>query len=373
MSFLVSAAATAATTAATVGTAAATAGALGLGATAAAAGAGTAGAVGGLAAGIGAGAATAGALGAGVGAISAAAQGQDVGKGALMGAAGGVATAGVAGGVSAALGPAAVGGTQAAIQGAAQGVGNVAAGAAGGATSAAVGGNDVGKGALVGAGTAAAASAASGLAGGVSAPTGDLATVAGGTPISADPLGSMSNISNTGTVGTGATSVQPTGVMDTAAQGLTNLTGSPITGEGLSAGLKGLGAGAVADYAGTGMVNADEAAKKASQQNAQGAIDFANQNQAGMANLKGLGFGAPSGPLSSLSGIGKATGGLTALAHGGQIPLKDGAYIIPADVVSALGNGSSKAGAEFLRHLMMEVRKEAVNIQGLGAAKKHGA
>jgi hypothetical protein len=183
----------------------------------------------------------------------------------------------------------------------------------------------------------------------------------------------MSNISNTGTVGTGATSVQPTGIMNTAAQGLTNLAGSPITGEGLSAGLKGLGAGAIADYAGTGMVNADEAADKAAKEDALRAGEFANKDQAGMENLRGLGFGSPSGPLGGLGSIGKATGGLTALAHGGQIPLKDGAYIIPADVVSALGNGSSKAGAEFLRHLMMEVRKESVNIQGLGAAKNHAA
>ena len=355
MSFLVSAAASAATAAATAGTAAAAATTIGAAATAA--GAGTAGAVGGLAAGIGAGAATAGALGAGVGAISAAAQGQDVGKGALMGAAGGVATAGVAGGVGAALGPAAVGGTQAAIQGAAQGIGNVAAGAAGGATSAAVGGQDVGKGAMIGAGTAAAAQAASGLAGGIS-------------PAASNASGEFGTIKpDFSSVG----AAHDPGVLDSLAKGATDLTGSSISGQGVKAGLAGLGGAVMGDYAGHSMVNADEAAKKASQQNAQGAIDFANQNEAGMSKLKGLGFGASSGPLSSLGSIGKATGGLTALAHGGQIPLKDGAYIIPADVVSALGNGSSKAGAEFLRHLMMEVRKEAVNIQGLGAAKKHAS
>jgi hypothetical protein len=35
-------------------------------------------------------------------------------------------------------------------------------------------------------------------------------------------------------------------------------------------------------------------------------------------------------------------------ASGGQIALKEGQFIIPADVVSALGNGSTKAGARFL-------------------------
>jgi hypothetical protein len=121
------------------------------------------------------------------------------------------------------------------------------------------------------------------------------------------------------------------------------------------------------------MVDAQAAASKAASEDAARAGVFANQNQAGMANLKGLGFGSSSGPLSALGGIGRATGGLTALAHGGQVPLKDGAYIIPADVVSALGNGSSKAGAEFLKQLMMEIRKESVNTQGLGAAKNNAA
>jgi hypothetical protein len=155
-------------------------------------------------------------------------------------------------------------------------------------------------------------------------------------------------------------------------------TGEPIvagfTGDQIKTGLTGLAGVAGIEYTGNQMINADEAAKKAAGEDTARAGTFANQNQAGMNRVQGLGLGSPSsGPLSALSGIGRATGGLTALAHGGQVPLKDGAYIIPADVVSALGNGSSKAGAEFLRHLMMEVRKEAVGRQGIGAAKKHVA
>jgi len=329
MSFLVTAAATATTTAIVGGTAATTVGAALAG-----------GSIGAGLAGAAAGAATAGAMGAGIGAISSAAQGQDVGKGALMGAASGVVTAGVAGGLSAA--------------GAGPLVAGTVGGAAGGAAGAATGGEDVGKGAMIG-----------GATGAVTSGVGELAGAVGPPPNASGEFGTIKpDFSNVG-------AVHDPGALDSLAKGATDLTGSSITGGQLSGGLKALTAGALTDYAGHSIVNADEAAKKAEQQNAQGAIDFANQNQAGMANLKGLGFGSPSGPLSSLSGIGKATGGLTALAHGGQIPLKDGAYIIPADVVSALGNGSSKAGAEFLRHLMMEVRKEAVNIQGLGAAKKH--
>jgi hypothetical protein len=149
--------------------------------------------------------------------------------------------------------------------------------------------------------------------------------------------------------------------------------GAGFTGDQISTGLKGLAGVAGTEYTGKQMINAAEAAKKAAGEDAIRADEFTNQNQAGMANLKSLGFGSPSGPMASLGSIGKATGGLTALAHGGQVPLKNGAYIIPADVVSALGNGSSKAGAEFLKQLMMEVRKESVNTQGLGAAKNNAA
>lgn len=52
------------------------------------------------------------------------------------------------------------------------------------------------------------------------------------------------------------------------------------------------------------------------------------------------------GPFSNpFSGF--AEGGLTTL-KGGGIAMRDGQYVIPADVVSAIGNGSSKAGARFL-------------------------
>lgn len=43
-------------------------------------------------------------------------------------------------------------------------------------------------------------------------------------------------------------------------------------------------------------------------------------------------------------------------AKGGAIHLRDGDFIIPADVVSAIGNGSTKAGAEYLDHLFQALR-----------------
>ena len=38
--------------------------------------------------------------------------------------------------------------------------------------------------------------------------------------------------------------------------------------------------------------------------------------------------------------------------------LSDGEFVIPADVVSHLGNGNSDAGAEVLKQMMSRVRKE---------------
>ena len=48
---------------------------------------------------------------------------------------------------------------------------------------------------------------------------------------------------------------------------------------------------------------------------------------------------------SSKPGLGSKGAGL---AGGGEVNLEDGQFILPADVVSALGNGSTKAGAQFL-------------------------
>ena len=58
-------------------------------------------------------------------------------------------------------------------------------------------------------------------------------------------------------------------------------------------------------------------------------------------------FGGGSGSPLSNPFAGFAEGGLTTL-KGGGIAMRDGQYVIPADVVSAIGNGSSKAGAKFL-------------------------
>lgn len=45
------------------------------------------------------------------------------------------------------------------------------------------------------------------------------------------------------------------------------------------------------------------------------------------------------------------------MADGGEVALSDGEYIIPADVVSAMGNGSSEAGANRLDQMVMDLRQ----------------
>jgi len=42
-------------------------------------------------------------------------------------------------------------------------------------------------------------------------------------------------------------------------------------------------------------------------------------------------------------------GGGRSLAEGGGVNLQSGQFVIPADIVSDLGNGDTKAGMEFLR------------------------
>lgn len=327
----------------------------------------------GLASGLGAavlGGATVGTVGgAAIGSIKAAASGEDIGKGALMGAVAGGVTGGVAPGLGSAIAAPIASGVGSAAAPIVTGavVGGVS-GAAGGAAGSAVGGQDVGKGALMGGATGAVAGGTLGAIG--PAPTGDVATAAGGTPVSADPIGTASAGTAGETIGTGVTSVQPSGALGSLAQSATD-AGLPVTGDQIGTGLKGLAGVAGTEYAGKSITDAQDAAAKAASEDKARGLDAINQGSSGLAAVRAAGLPDGTGPLGGLGGIGRATGGITALAHGGQVALGDGAYIIPADVVSALGNGSSKAGADYLRRLMVEVRKEAVGRQGMGAAKKH--
>jgi len=346
--------------------------------------------------------------GAAIGTIKAAASGEDIGKGALMGAVAGGVTGGVAPGLGSAIAAPIASGVGSAAAPIVTGavVGGVS-GAAGGAAGSAAGGQDVGKGALMGGATGA---VAGGVSGGLASAPSEVPSIGVANP-SAPAEGAFSSLGTGEVVGSNAGAAQfdkvigsvpgaagytppatlggaPTtatssglgigdigpkiGIQPATALGSaepTGVVGGPLSQ--IKPGLTGLAAGAATDYAGNSIIDAQDAAAKAAAEDKARGLDFANQGSSGLAGVRAAGLPDGTGPLGGLGSIGRATGGITALAHGGQIPLGDGAYIIPADVVSALGNGSSKAGAEYLRQLMVAVRKEAVGRQGIGAAKKH--
>ena len=161
------------------------------------------------------------------------------------------------------------------------------------------------------------------------------------------------------------------------------LSGALIGGTaGTAAGLSSLGAG-IAGTVGAGALGAAGAGINEMVQSADAADAAAKADVArGVANQPTLAAGlapaqapaaAAAGPLAGIgsenSMQGAAEGGIM-MAKGGHVPLKDGAYIIPADVVSALGNGSTKAGGEFLRQLIESVKGESTKRHGLGAVHK---
>ena len=299
-------------------------------------------------------------LGVGVGAaqglISSAVKGEDIGKGMLIGAGTGLVTAGVGAGVGSVAGSALT-----------SGIGNIGAGAvvggvsgaAGGAAGSAMKGEDVGKGALLGGAGGAVTGAAAGTLsapGAGAAPATGAAPGAGAAP-APEPVAALAKIAPE--------------TPNALVTGINNTFGTNATGKEMIGGLGVIGTGVGSEYTIQGIKEQDTInAAAASEDKARG-LDFANQGSSGLAGVGAAGLPDGTGPLGGLGSIGRASGGITALAHGGQVALGDGAYIIPADVVSALGNGSSKAGAEYLRQLMIAVRKEAVGRQGMGAAKKH--
>ena len=176
--------------------------------------------------------------------------------------------------------------------------------------------------------------------------------------------------------------LMPAGVMGAvggtvAATGIAGALGGTTAatlGGTLLAGTLGAGVLGGAAYGVSEMVSGAENADKAAAQNKAAQQKYIADTSSVPAAVTDA-TGVSTGDLAPIGDIGQsaATGGLLALKKGGHVPLKDGAYIIPADVVSALGNGSSKAGAEFLRRLLVEVRNESVKRQGLGAVSNKNA
>jgi hypothetical protein len=97
-------------------------------------------------------------------------------------------------------------------------------------------------------------------------------------------------------------------------------------------------------------------------------------DESGMDEARGLGLGNLSNGFMNMGSTpAYASGGMPRFLSGGgdgmsdDIPatingnqparLADGEFVIPADVVSHIGNGSSKAGAKQLYSMMNKVRK----------------
>lgn len=141
-----------------------------------------------------------------------------------------------------------------------------------------------------------------------------------------------------------------------------------ITGAGIGAGTVGaitIG-GAAAGIGGTAAASAADANKAKQADQRQGAANaaVAGTAPAGASNLYAAAPAAATTPIASGEQKLFATGGITALAKGGHgVRLEDSDYIIPADVVSALGNGSSRAGARYLQEQLSRLN----SVGGVGA------
>lgn len=266
-------------------------------------------------------------IGAASGGIMSAINHQPIWKGMLIGAATGAA----GGGLGAGLG--ALGGAAGSAGGAAGGTGGAAGGAAGGTGGGAVGGGAGGvtggtAGAVGGTGGGAVGGASGGGGSAVVNPAVQAALTESPTAITSQGIGTAANAPTIGLGG--AAPAAPA----TAESGLTSMTDKAMPA------LKGSVPGMVLDTAKgvmggttfTGDAGKEQEAKEA--QGSQWAADT---------------YGSAGGSWLP----GKAEGGVATIraARGGSVRLKNGDYVVPADVVSALGNGSTKAGAKYLTHL----------------------
>ena len=205
-----------------------------------------------------------------------------------------------------------------------------------------------------------------------------LGTAAGATAVGAGGVGLMSAgttaalASGLGAAGAGALAGAGLGAAGSALTGgdpgkgaMMGALGGAATG-GIGSALGG-GTGAAAGSTGTAVLDpmfgiAPNAASSATgglgstlgnvgTEVAKAAVPTAIQ---GLGGMMGAGYSGPSATDIAIRNqqeqrqakqLGSQTWGL---AGGGEVNLEDGQFILPADVVSALGNGSTKAGAEFL-------------------------
>jgi len=291
-----------------------------------------------------------------VGTAAAAGSGIAGAVGTAAGAASGIGS-GIAGGIASGLGALGMG-TAAAPSALASAIGTgatTAAGSAGlGAASSAAMGGDPGQGALFGAAGGALMSGLGAL-GGAAAPAGGITGQAGQAVTAAQP--SVSEI--TKGVATPAFQ-QATGGIPGAAQvvaaepsvsAITKGTAAPAFGKASQAAAASTTGGSDSMFGDMSKELGKEALKGAMSPEEEPmprpSTGGGGRPQSRYAEEDELMSRRNSGSPFANPFRGFSDGGLTTL-KGGGIAMRDGQYVIPADVVSAIGNGSSKAGAKFL-------------------------
>ena len=281
-------------------------------------------------------------IGAGVGLASSlivpAAQGKPITwQGALMGLGAGGA-GGAAGAALGGLGGAAAGSATGATSGAATGA---TTGAAGGATTGATTGAATGAttGAATGATTGAATGASSGAVPGAVLPTTALDAALTGSSTTVAPAMSAAAPSATtsGVSGLlGAPAAAPSGMfgsgVTTGSAGFDKALEQGAVSGIMKGGEQGLGAYQTSQY-NAGVKKADQEAQAAGAANAGLGQNMAN-------DLYSNQMKAPM------------------LAKGGQVHMDSGSFVIPADIVSALGDGSTEAGFRFLESFFKDAEAE---------------
>ena len=358
-------------------------------------------------------------IGAGVGGASSAAQGGDPLKGALMGGALGAVTGGFAGGAGAGAAGSAVADSTTLVPGAVAGAGTGAAGAGTGTalTDAALGsGSGFG---LTGASTGGIGiGAGNGAIGGLTAPTAGISSL--GLPAAA-----------TGTLGAGATTgAAASGLGGAFGTGLSNMGLAADVGGGYLAGtigapIKGAQNPNASPYTGPltqlhyspgsftpstpayapnsvyvphyaaggitqAMPNLDFAGNGSYPMSQQNTPQFNTPTQAPLGAQEAMADGndPQTNPLTGEPTQMMASGGIAGLLKGrgdgmsddihatigGSQParLADGEFVVPADVVSHLGNGSTDAGAKHLYKMMDKVRHARTGRKAQGKQIKAG-
>lgn len=243
--------------------------------------------------------------------------------------------------------------------------GSAALGSASGAALSAATGGDPGQGALMGAvtggvtaGAGAALGGAGGAAGGVTGSAGQAATAAQPT---VDAI--TQGVASPGfqQAATGIQGAAEVAAAEPAVSAITQGVASPGFQQASQAAANAAGTGGLGSIL-TGDTAKSIGAEVAKQglgmgiegiqnQMASNAIDKQAKQDMAMADIRGAQQTKAAeedankmyGPAGGLGG-GRGLG----MNEGGGVRLREGQFIIPADVVSALGNGSTKAGASFL-------------------------